>query len=137
LWHPDSRTLFGADLLIEGSTVVVPGTRGGDLVAYLGSLARVAALQPRQVLPAHGPVIDDPIGLIERYSAHRAVREREVLAALARGADTVEAIVTAVYPTIAGPLRMVAIETVHAHVNKLRAERRVVDENGRLLISPA
>jgi glyoxylase-like metal-dependent hydrolase (beta-lactamase superfamily II) len=137
LWHPDSGTLFGADLLIAGSTVVVPGTRGGDLVAYLASLARVAALQPRQVLPAHGPVIDDPIGLIERYSAHRAVREREVLAALARGADTVEAIVTAVYPAITGPLRTVAIETVHAHVNKLRAERRIVDENGRLLISPA
>ena len=82
-------------------------------------------------------MIDDPIALIERYSAHRAVREREVLAALARGADTVDAIVTAVYPSITGPLRMVAVETVHAHVNKLRAERRVVDDNGRLLITPA
>ena len=63
LWHEGSRTLFGGDLLIGGSTVVVPGTRGGDLIAYLDSLARVAALAPRQVLPAHGPVIDDPIGL--------------------------------------------------------------------------
>ncbi len=80
LWHAGSRTLFGGDLLIEGSTVVVPGTRGGDLIAYLASLSRVAALEPRQVLPAHGPAIDDPIGLIERYSAHRASREREVLA---------------------------------------------------------
>jgi glyoxylase-like metal-dependent hydrolase (beta-lactamase superfamily II) len=137
LWHAGSRTLFGADLLIEGSTVVVPGTRGGDLIAYLESLARVAALQPRQVLPAHGPVIDDPVGLIERYSAHRAVREREVLAAIARGADSVDAIVTAVYPTIAGPLRMVAVETVYAHVNKLRAERRIFDENDRLFLTPA
>ena len=38
LWHAESRTLFGGDLLIEGSTVVVPGTRGGDLIAYLDSL---------------------------------------------------------------------------------------------------
>lgn len=132
LWHEGSRSLFGGDLLIEGSTVVVPGTRGGDLIAYLGSLARVLARAPRQVLPAHGPVIDDPIGLIERYSAHRAAREREVLAAIEGGADSVDAIVSAVYPAITGPLRLVAVETAHAHVNKLRAERRIEDDNGRL-----
>jgi glyoxylase-like metal-dependent hydrolase (beta-lactamase superfamily II) len=137
LWHAGSRTLFGGDLLIEGTTVVVPGTRGGDLIAYLDSLGRVAALEPRQVLPAHGPVIDDPIGLIERYSAHRASREREVLAAIESGADSVDAIVSAVYPAITGPLRMVAVETAHAHVNKLRAERRIEDDNGRLFITPA
>ena len=131
LWHAGSRTLFGGDLLIEGSTVVVPGTRGGDLIAYLASLSRVAALEPRQVLPAHGPVIDDPIGLIERYSAHRASREREVLAAIESGAASVDAIVSAVYPRSAGPLRLVAVETAHAHVNKLRDERRIVDDNGR------
>jgi glyoxylase-like metal-dependent hydrolase (beta-lactamase superfamily II) len=136
LWHAPSQTLFGGDLLIAGSTVVVPGTRSGDLRAYLDSLARVAALQPRQVLPAHGAVIDDPVALIERYSAHRAAREREVLAAVIQGADGVEAIVAAVYPLLAGPLRMVAVETVHAHVNKLRDERRIVDENGRLRVAP-
>lgn len=135
LWHAGSRTLFGGDLLIEGNTVVVPGTRGGDLVAYLNSLGRVAALQPQQVLPAHGPVIDDPIGLIERYSAHRASREREVLVAIESGADSVDAIVAAVYPTISGALRVVAVETVHAHVNKLRAERRIVDDRGGLKVA--
>ena len=62
LWHSASHTLFGGDLLIEGSTVVVPGSRGGDLIAYLDSLDRVAALEPSQVLPAHGRVIDDPSG---------------------------------------------------------------------------
>lgn len=138
LWHAASRTLFGGDLLIEGSTVVVPGTRGGDLIAYLDSLDRVAALEPRQVMPAHGPVIDDPIGLIERYSAHRASREREVLAAIESGAGSVDAIVSAVYPSLTGTLRLVALETAHAHVNKLRDERRIVDDNGRLrVVTPA
>jgi glyoxylase-like metal-dependent hydrolase (beta-lactamase superfamily II) len=137
LWHAESRTLFGGDLLVEGSTVVVPGTRGGDLIAYLDSLGRVAALEPRQVLPAHGPVIDDPLGLIERYSAHRASREREVLTAIESGADSVDAIVSVVYPTITGPLRLVAVETAHAHVNKLRVERRIEDDNGRLRVRGA
>lgn len=134
LWHSGSATLFGGDLLIEGSTVAVPGTREGDLIAYLDSLRRVAERRPRQVLPAHGPVIDDPIGLIERYSAHRVSREREVVAAIQNGADSVDAIVSTVYPTLAGPLRMVALETVHAHVNKLRDERHVEEQNGRLRV---
>lgn len=134
LWHAPSQTLFGGDLLIAGNTVVVPGTRGGDLRAYLDSLARVAALQPRRVLPAHGAVIDDPVALIERYSAHRAAREREVLAAVIQGADTVEAIVAAVYPLLAGPLRMVAVETVHAHINKLIADGSIDTANGQLRV---
>lgn len=135
LWHGETRTLFGGDLLIADSTVVVPGTRGGDLRAYLDSLARVAALEPQRVLPAHGAVIDDPIGLIERYSAHRAAREREVLTAIERGADSVDAIVAAVYPALTVPLRLVAVETTHAHVNKLRLERRVVENgDGRLCV---
>lgn len=134
LWHARTRTVFGGDLLIAGSTVVVPGTRGGDLRAYLDSLGRVAALEPRQVLPAHGPVIDDPVALIERYSAHRTAREREVLAAIERGAESVDAIVSSVYPTLAGSLRLVALETAHAHVNKLRAEGRAVDDDGRLRV---
>ncbi len=135
LWHAGSSTLFGGDLLIEGSTVVVPGTRGGDLIAYLDSLARVAAREPRRVLPAHGPVIDDPIGLIERYSARRASREREVLAAIESGAGSIDTIVSTVYPTLTGPLRLVAVETTHAHINKLRAERRIEDDHGRLRVA--
>lgn len=134
LWHAPSQTLFGGDLLIAGSTVVVPGTRSGDLRAYLGSLARVAALQPRQVLPAHGAVIDDPVALIERYSAHRAAREREILAAITQGADSVEAVVAAVYPSLTGPLRLVAVETAHAHVNKLLADGALDSADGRLRV---
>ena len=44
LWRAGWRRLFGGDLLIEGGSVVVPGTRGGGLIAYLDSLRRVAAL---------------------------------------------------------------------------------------------
>ncbi len=124
LWHAPSRTLFGGDLLISGATVVIPGTRGGDMSAYLRSLARVAALDPAEVLPAHGPVIDDPIALIERYSAHREAREREVLKAIAGGATSIGAIVDAVYPGLDGTLRKVAVESAHAHVRKLVDEGR-------------
>ena len=125
LWHASSRTLFGGDLLIEGATVVVPGTRGGSLRDYLASLERIKALDPAQVLPAHGPAIDEPVALIERYIAHRHAREAEILDAITRGATTIDAVVAAVYPQISGPLRRVALETVYAHVRKLADEGRL------------
>jgi glyoxylase-like metal-dependent hydrolase (beta-lactamase superfamily II) len=125
LWHAGSRTLFGGDLLIEGATVVVPGTRGGDLRAYLASLERVAALAPAQVLPAHGPVIDEPLALIDRYIAHRHERERQVLAAIDAGATSLAGIVARVYPGLSDRLRPAATETVHAHVRKLVEDGRV------------
>jgi glyoxylase-like metal-dependent hydrolase (beta-lactamase superfamily II) len=124
-WHADSRTLFGGDLLIEGATVVVPGTRGGRLKDYLASLERVAALAPAQVLPAHGAVIGQPLSLIERYIAHRRARERQVLAAIDGGAASVDEIVARVYPGLAEALLPAATETVHAHVRKLLDEGRV------------
>lgn len=124
-WHAGSGTLFGGDLLIEGATVVVPGTRGGNLKDYLDSLERVAALKPAQVLPAHGPVIDAPLALIERYIAHRYERERQVMAAIDGGAESVSEIVARVYPNLSGAIRLVATETVHAHLRKLVDEGRV------------
>ena len=32
LWHADSRTLFVGDMLVQGSTVVIPASHGGSLV---------------------------------------------------------------------------------------------------------
>ena len=133
-WHAESRTLFGGDLLVAGGTVVIPASRGGDLAAYLRSLAAVAALAPLRVLPAHGPVIDEPTSLIERYSAHRADREREVLAAISAGTASVDAIAACIYPDLADTARGVAVDTVRAHVKKLRDEGRVIDRDGMLQI---
>ena len=67
----EEGTLFCGDLLIQGGTVVVPGSYGGDLADYLASLARVRELRPARVLPAHGPEIDDVTALIDEYVAHR------------------------------------------------------------------
>jgi glyoxylase-like metal-dependent hydrolase (beta-lactamase superfamily II) len=134
LWHEPSRTLFGGDLLVEDGTVVVPGGRGGNLRQYLASLNRVAALEPLVVLPAHGEVISAPAALIEQYGAHRAVRERQVVAAIAAGADSVAAIVDRVYPDLTLERRAAAAETVVAHLDKLREEERVVETDGRVTL---
>jgi len=132
LWHADTRTLFSGDLLVEGSTVVVPASRGGSLAAYLQSLARIEGLGPAVAYPAHGAVIEDPLALIANYRVHRAERERQILEALQDGAGTVTAIAATVYADLTPALLPVAEETVRAHLVKLRDEGRIDEQDGHL-----
>ena len=131
LWHPDSRTLFVGDMMQQGNTVVILASHGGSLADYLRSLQRMAALQPARALPAHGPVIDDPLALIQRYIDHRAQREAQVLDALAGNRHTVEAIVEKIYPSLQEALIPMARESVLAHLQKLAVEHRVVADGAR------
>jgi glyoxylase-like metal-dependent hydrolase (beta-lactamase superfamily II) len=118
-----SADLFCGDLVRIGGTVVIPATRGGSLRDYLRSLERVRALAPARLLPAHGPVIDDPRGLIDQYIAHRREREAQVLEALAAGCRTPAEIVSRIYVGLSPSLRPAAEETVRAHLQKLDEDR--------------
>lgn len=118
-WHAESRTLFAGDLLILGTTVFIPASSGGSLVDYLHSLRRVLALDPRRVLPAHGPAIEDPRSLLTGYLEHRHQRERQVLTALESQSRTIAEIVAQIYPGLGRAVVPMAEETVLAHLQKL------------------
>ena len=122
LWHADSRTVFVGDLLVLGSTVFIPASGGGSLADYLASLERLRQLSPVRAWPAHGPVIEDPVALIDQYVTHRRRREEQVLSALAEGLETVEAITTRIYADLKSALIPMARESVLAHLMKLEAE---------------
>jgi glyoxylase-like metal-dependent hydrolase (beta-lactamase superfamily II) len=119
LWHAESRTLFSGDLVVSGTTVVIPASMGGSLAEYLQSLQRVLALAPLRLMPAHGDPIDDPVTLIEQYIQHRRQRDTQVLAAVRAGFHTAEDIVAHVYTGLAAPLVPMARESVLAHLRKL------------------
>lgn len=124
LWHADSQTLFVGDLLQLGTTVFIPASSGGSLADYLASLERLRRLSPARAWPAHGPVIDDPMALIDYYLDHRRQREEQVLSALADGLVTVEAIADRIYTNLAPALTPMARESVLAHLVKLEGEGR-------------
>jgi glyoxylase-like metal-dependent hydrolase (beta-lactamase superfamily II) len=130
VWHAQTRTLFGGDLAIKGTTVWIPTRLGGDLAAYLASLERVLALDPVRLLPAHGPVIDDPVALLRQYLTHRREREDQILAALRAGDSTPPAIVARVYTGLDESLVPLAEESVSAHLIKLEREGRVRLDEG-------
>jgi glyoxylase-like metal-dependent hydrolase (beta-lactamase superfamily II) len=120
----ESKDLYCGDLARRGGTIVIPAKSGGDLRAYLTSLTRIRDLQPRRLLPGHGPIVEDPVSLIDEYIAHREQREQQILQAMLVGARTVDDIVSRVYPGLSASLRAAAADTVRAHLIKLRDEGR-------------
>jgi glyoxylase-like metal-dependent hydrolase (beta-lactamase superfamily II) len=124
LWHRDTRTIFGGDLAITGTTVYIPPAPHGDLAAYLSSLERVLALNPVRILPAHGPVVDEPGLLLHRYLAHRREREKQIIEAVRDGDAGLEAIVSRIYSGLSDELLPRARATVRAHLEKLEREGR-------------
>lgn len=122
LWHEDSRTVFSGDLVIAGGSVMIQASRGGRLGEYLASLERLLALEPRRLLPAHGPAIDDPPALLTAYIAHRRMRERQIVDALRAGKVTVQAITETIYDGLDPALVAAARENVRAHLEHLQSE---------------
>ena len=131
----ERREVFSGDLVRMGGTVVVPGSRGGDLRAYLRSLARIRDLEPRRLWPGHGPAIESPEKLIAEYVAHRETRDAQILAALRDGRATPAEIVRVVYPFLPPALFPAAEDSALAHLKKLLDEGRVVleGENWRVV----
>jgi glyoxylase-like metal-dependent hydrolase (beta-lactamase superfamily II) len=134
LWHGPTRTMFTGDLVIAGSSVMIEASRGGNLMLYLRSLERILQLDPRRLLPAHGPVIDDPPSVVRGYIEHRRKRERQVVAALEAGHRTVEAIAESIYDGLEPRLMPAARENVRAHLDKLAFEGIAADNDGWRLL---
>lgn len=115
---------FSGDLVLgEGSTFVPPD--GGSLAAYMDSLRRVQAEQPELICPGHGPWITDPAAKLAEYVEHREMRERRLLAALARGERSREALLAEVWDDVPEQLRPAAALVMEAHLQKLEAEGRL------------
>jgi hydroxyacylglutathione hydrolase len=121
-WHGPSRTIFTGDLVVLGGSVMIHWSAGGDLAQYMASLERLLALEPRVLLPAHGPRIDQPARVLSGHLDHRRARERQVVDALRAGHASVQAITESIYHGLAPALTSAAQENVRAHLEKLKAE---------------
>ena len=130
-WHEGSRTAFTGDLVIRGGSVMIDGSRGGDLGSYVAALERLLALRPRILLPAHGPEVHDPSAVLSEHLEHRRRRERQVIVLLAAGHDTVQTIMESIYDGLDPALGPAARQNVAAHLGKLKREGRAIEENAR------
>jgi glyoxylase-like metal-dependent hydrolase (beta-lactamase superfamily II) len=117
---------FSGDAVLgEGSVFVWPDP--GALRAYLDALARLRAMDLRVICPGHGPVVLDPAAKLDEYLAHRADRERRLVAALADGLRTADELIDRVWSDAPAALRPAATVTLTAHLDKLDDEGRLPD----------
>jgi glyoxylase-like metal-dependent hydrolase (beta-lactamase superfamily II) len=123
----EHAVLTGDTVLGRGTTVVAHPD--GELGAYLGSLHRLHALaEAREVTavwPGHGPVIEDALGALDFYLAHREQRLDQVREALrhlqdAEPSDVPRRVVETVYADVDPVLWGAAELSVRAQIDYLR-----------------
>jgi glyoxylase-like metal-dependent hydrolase (beta-lactamase superfamily II) len=116
--------LFTGDTILGfGTTAIFPPD--GHMGDYLRSLQTLRAKNPRRIYPAHGPIREDAVALIDEYIAHRLERERQVLDAHTAGARTPTEMRQRIYPDLDERLHKAAEIQIEAHLIKLREEGRL------------
>lgn len=116
----DGDLFTGDTILGSGTTAVFPPD--GHMGDYLRSLRLLRDLRPRRIHPAHGPMREHAVALIDEYIAHRLERERQVVDGLAHGATTPHALRERIYPDLDPRLHRAAEIQLEAHLIKLREE---------------
>jgi glyoxylase-like metal-dependent hydrolase (beta-lactamase superfamily II) len=117
----DRALLTGDTVLGSGTTVVAHPD--GRLADYLDSLRRLRDLAEHEVerlLPGHGPVVADPVGVLDYYLAHRAERLQQVKDAVAAGDQDADAVVRRVYADVDRSVWPAARRSVQAQLDYLR-----------------
>ncbi|HEY7063086.1 MAG TPA: MBL fold metallo-hydrolase [Chloroflexota bacterium] len=126
--------LFSGDHVVGSGTVVV-SPPDGDMAAYLDSLALLRQYPIRRMLPGHWDPVEDPASKIAEYIDHRLLRERQVLACLRLGDETIPAMVGRLYADVDPRLHGAAGRSVLAHLLKLEHDGRVLRRGDRWLLT--
>jgi glyoxylase-like metal-dependent hydrolase (beta-lactamase superfamily II) len=115
---------FTGDAVLGTGSVFVTSRLG----EYLAALERLRELELEALCPGHGPPVFDPAAKLGEYLAHRAERERKLLAALDAGARTEDELLDTAWDDAPAALRGAAALTLRAHAGKLAEEGRLPDD---------
>lgn len=144
----EEHSIFSGDHVLGFGT-----TQLRDMYDYMATLQRMSEYRPHRLYPAHGPLIVDGTGFVDRYIGHRQEREDQVvnlLEAAAKGGIWADAevrrrpstwqIARHLYTDTAEKRMLMAKENIEKILTKLQLEGRVSclvrDEHGALRILP-
>lgn len=120
-----SSGVFIAGDLVSGNGTIGVFPPDGSMVEYIDSLYRARALNPRVLLPGHGPVIEDAPALFDYYIERRLGREQQILDLVMDGGATVGDILPILYPDLLPENSYPAESTILAHLLKLEYDGSV------------
>ena len=115
-----SGALLCGDMVASIGTILIE-PQDGDMALYLESLARLRAIEPSMLLPAHGLPLLSPAAVLDHYRDHRLAREAKVLAALRRRERPCDAasLVPVAYDDAPQAVWPLAALSTEAHLRKL------------------
>ena len=122
-----SSVLFSADHVMSWSTSVV-SPPGGDMADYFASLRLLLDRSDDVFLPGHGPTLPQPRELVREMLTHRMMREQAIAKRLAQGAAGTFTLMDTLYSQVNPRLRRAAERNVLAHLLKMQAEGKVVQD---------
>ncbi len=109
--------------------------RRSSQAEYYASVAKIENLSPALIFPAHGPRVDDIMGIAAGYRRSFLVRQQRILAIVAAGPKTVYQIVCGVFPELGGKRIVLdvflAVSEVYTHLQILCSDGRVRMERER------
>lgn len=114
----ESKSLITGDMVAGHSTIIIDPPEG-DMTAYMESLQKLLALEPKVLLPAHGTMIANGVERLHTLYAHRLRREQQVLEAWRQGLRDPVEILPAVYTDLAVHEYPMAERQIAAHIERL------------------
>jgi glyoxylase-like metal-dependent hydrolase (beta-lactamase superfamily II) len=110
------------------SVIAPPDGNMGD---YLRSLEKLLQRDDAILYPTHGSPITLPPPFLRALITHRRMREGQIAVSLARGDDTVPAMVARLYAGLSPMLVKAAELTVLAHLQHMMEDGRVAQDGAR------
>jgi glyoxylase-like metal-dependent hydrolase (beta-lactamase superfamily II)/8-oxo-dGTP pyrophosphatase MutT (NUDIX family) len=123
-YQPDYQLLFAGDMVSTLSSMIIT-PKDGDLAQYIESLRRLKSYPARLLLPAHGGATTKASAVLDEALAHRELRERQLLEALAGGPRSLEELAEELYRGFPESVLKLARLQIHAGLIKLQREGRV------------
>lgn len=120
---PDNAAWCLVGDLIQGLGTVVIARPEGDMRKYFASLERIIALNPRVIIPSHGPAMGSVFRLQETLK-HRQMREQQILSLHQQG-NSAEEMLPVVYAGVDERLWPLARMTIQCHLEKLQEDGRI------------
>jgi len=118
------NTVLSGDLVMGwASSLVSPPD--GDLTQFMASCMRLRERLPGVLLPGHGAPVTEPAARLDWLLSHRRMREAEILAALADGAQSAATLAARIYTDTPAALLPAASRNVLAHLIDLSAKSLV------------
>jgi glyoxylase-like metal-dependent hydrolase (beta-lactamase superfamily II) len=115
----ETKSIITGDMAAGHSTIIIDPPEG-DMTAYMESLQKLVALEPKVLLPAHGTMIANGIERLDALYAHRLRREHQVLEAWRQGLRDPVEILPAVYTDIGVHEYPMAERQIAAHIERLQ-----------------